>query len=415
MFRFLSMVWQRHFKLPQLIQNSGHRAASPLELFIDLAYVGMLSAVVHFLIGAPHLGGVEVLGFVLRFMSMFALWYNMVWYNNLFEDSTWRHRGLMVLVVFSLLMQQVALDAQNVQQLYFLGTGFMVSRLLHAYIWWSAVKQEHVHLELRRTTRPYIIGSLLAAFTSVVNMLFFQDNILALLSLWTLTVLVEFFLPSLLFQRFLKRELANGNGQVMPPVSHHLFMERFALIFILILGEGTLAATHILANYGEHLGSTLLFGALVMFIALFMWQMYFGFVQLAGYDDQHILLWSWLNVAIFLAALTLLGVMPELYHPHHAEHLPLLRILFCIGVAGFIAGCAISNVFAKTDPTTAEKFGYDWQEAQRGRTQTFYWGLLFLVWIVLPVSVVALIGLAAFWFLVVFLRVEYARYRSIRS
>lgn len=412
MTQFLNFVRTRHFQRPKLIINSAHRAASPLELFIDLAYVGMLSAIVHYLVGAEHIGAQEVLGFVLRFMSMFALWYNMVWYNNLFEDQTWRHRFLMLMVVFTVLIQQVSMDANNEQALYFLSGGYVISRLLQAFIWWRAVDQTDIKASIKRSTAPYVIGSLVAALLAGVGTVLFAYDTTIVLSVWTLTVLAEFFIPNLMFNRTLKIELQHGNTDVLPPVSHHLFMERFALIFILILGEGALASAKILGDHSQHFWPAIGMSALVLLIALLMWQLYFGIVQLMSYHEDKILLWSWLNLPIFMGALLTLGLSVELYHPHHPETLPMLYNLYCIAVGTFIVGVSLSHLFRKDEAARVLALGYRLPDIQKGRRILLLMGLTFFIWLWIRVPPHTLLILTAVWMLAIVLRNEYTRYRA---
>ena len=64
MLGFFKFLYDKNFRVPVLLTNdTEHRVASTLELFMDLAYVAAMAALVHYLVGAEHIDGKVIYGF----------------------------------------------------------------------------------------------------------------------------------------------------------------------------------------------------------------------------------------------------------------------------------------------------------------------------------------------------------------
>lgn len=338
---FLKYIWKRNFSRAELITEAdGHRTASTLELFMDLAFVGVLASLAHFLVGAKEVNSDVILGFLLRFTSAFALWWNLIWYNNLFENKTLRHRLLMVVIVITIIGQQVAYDLDSEKGYYFLLSFYALSRLVEVFLWGSATlpKKQPSHA-LRVSSLFYIFGILgavvLVALTPVITGEL-KPNYL----IWTISVLLEFVAPTLLFTYNMKRLVKKGEAP-LPPMNHELFKERFGLLFLLILGEGIVSAIKVFGLF-ESFGIThaVVFGSMIVFIAYGLWEAYFDIVHAKHnqYKDAYVNHWSTINFFMFLGAMLILGTIPELVHPHHPNNIGILSTLQLIGIGMFNIG-----------------------------------------------------------------------------
>lgn len=138
---FFQYLVKAQFPPPRIrVREDQHRVASSLELFIDLAFVGMLAVLVRYIAESDRITMEVMELFLLRFLSTFTIWYNLIWYNliwynNLFETSSLRHRGLIFLAIFSITMQQLSANIDTRGQYYFMMAGFVLSRLFIANIW----------------------------------------------------------------------------------------------------------------------------------------------------------------------------------------------------------------------------------------------------------------------------------------
>lgn len=338
---YLSYLWKSNFQRPELItETEGHRAASTLELFMDLAFVGVLATLVHFLVGAKEVNTEVVIGFLLRFFSAFSLWWNLVWYNNLFENETLRHRFLMVLIVITIIGQQVAYNSVTPEGYYFLLFFFAASRFIEIYLWAGATlpKKQPSHA-LRVSSLFYIFGIfsavILVALTPILTGSLKPNYVI-----WGISVILELIAPTLLFTYNMKR-LVNKGEAPLPPMNHELFKERFGLLFLLVLGEGIVSAIRIFDLF-ETEGSVhvALLGSCIVLIAYGLWEAYFDIVhgKLNHYKETRLNHWATLNFFMILGAMLILGTAPELIHPHYEHNIQILSRLHLVGIGLFNIG-----------------------------------------------------------------------------
>lgn len=338
---FIQYIWKQNFKRPDLITDTkGHRAASTLELFMDLAFVGVLATLAHFLVGQKEVNAEVIAGFLLRFASSFALWWNLIWYNNLFENKTLRHRLAMVAMIITIIGQQVTYSSDTVTAAYFLLAFYTLSRLIEVYLWASAALQKkQTNHALRLSSLYYIFGILsavvLVALTPVLTGAMKPNYII-----WTTSVLLELAVPTLLFTYNMKRLVKKGEDP-LPAMNHELFKERFGLLFLLVLGEGIVSAIKIFGLFEEgHMAHAIIFGSIIVLIAYGLWEAYFDIVHARHnqYKDEYVNHWSAINFFMLLGALLILGTAPELIHPHYENNVRILSSLQLIGIGLFNLG-----------------------------------------------------------------------------
>ncbi|MGL4662439.1 MAG: low temperature requirement protein A [Culicoidibacterales bacterium] len=338
---YLQFFLEKNFRRPELItETEGHRVASTLELFVDLAFVGVLATLVHFLVGAKEVNLEVIIGFLLRFFSAFSLWWNLMWYNNLFENESLRHRLLMVLIVITVIGQQVAYNSLTVEGYYFLLFFFSVSRLIEIYMWASASlpKKQPSHA-LRVSALFYIFGIFIAvilvALTPVLTG-YLKPNYY----IWGTSITLEFIAPTVLFTYNMKRLVKKGEAP-LPPMNHELFKERFGLLFLLVLGEGIVAAIRIFDLFEtENTASIVILGSIIVLIAYGLWEAYFDIVhgQSNHYKETRVNHWATMNVIMILGAMLILGTASELIHPHYGKNINILSTLHLLGLGMFNIG-----------------------------------------------------------------------------
>lgn len=339
--QFIQYIWKRNFSRPNLITESeGHRSASTLELFMDLAFVGVLATLAHFLVGQKEVNTEVILGFLLRFSSAFALWWNLMWYNNLFENKTLRHRLAMVLLVITILGQQVAYDSHSEKGYYFLLAFFTLSRLIEVFLWASATLPKKQPRHALRVSSLYYIFGILAAVVLVALTPVVTGALRPNYTIWGVSIFLELVMPTVLFTYNMKRLVKKGEP-ALPPVNHELFKERFGLLFLLVLGEGIVSAITVFGLFEK--GSTIhavLFGTMIVIIAYGLWEAYFDIVQAKHnqYQERYMNHWSTINFFMLLGALLILGTAPELVHPHYENNVRVLSMLQLVGIGLFNIG-----------------------------------------------------------------------------
>ena len=174
-FKFL---YDKNFRVPVLLTNdTEHRVASTLELFMDLAYVAALAALVHYLVGAEHIDGKVIYGFLLRYLSIFALWFNLIWYNNLYENKTIRHRIFMLLIILAVICQQVVFNFKTEEGGRFLTIAFCISRLLELILWLtSTYNKKNTNKTLKKASIFYMIGLAYSATVPLLGQLYIGQS-----------------------------------------------------------------------------------------------------------------------------------------------------------------------------------------------------------------------------------------------
>ncbi len=203
MIGYLKFLYNRNFRTPELLTNEKeHRVASTLELFMDLAFVGALASLVHFLVGSEHINRHVIYGFVLRYGSVFAIWYNLVWYNNLYENKTMRHRLMTLLILLTVIAQQITFNAETREQYMFLMSSYSLSRFLELFLWLtSTYNKKNTNVLLKKASIFYMIG---IGYSAIVPLLIMgqEPNYIV----WTSTVLLELILPTVLFNIVVLKE-----------------------------------------------------------------------------------------------------------------------------------------------------------------------------------------------------------------
>jgi low temperature requirement protein LtrA len=334
---FITHFKKTNFKKPNIMDNTNqeHRAASPLELFVDLAFVASFATLVHFLIAQKNLGPNEILGYVLRFMSLFSLWMNTTWYNNMFEENTVRHRMIMVVIILQVLFMQASFTANTYEGYLVLVIAYSFSRFFQTYIWYTA----SLSIEDKQTrfvTRIYAISGAIAASIALAAFIIQKEpNLL----IWSITILIELILPTVYLGYTTKK---NKNEST---ANHNLLRERFGLLFILALGEGIVAAGAILKNLEQTLHNhdsvlaiRLIVGAIIIVIlAYILWEQFFEIAQSSTnqYDPVRVVEWVGLTGIAIFATLTTLGLSQELVLSSNSNN-QIIKQIFLISYSLFM-------------------------------------------------------------------------------
>lgn len=418
MIGYLKFLYEKNFKSPELLTNDkDHRAASTLELFMDLAFVGALSSLVHFLVGADHINGNVIYGFMLRYGSVFAIWYNLVWYNNLYENKTMRHRLIMLLIILSVIGQQVAFNAENSIQYHFLLISYSFSRFLELFLWiTSTYNKKNKNILLKKSSIFYMLG---IGYSAIFPLLFFNTKVNYFV--WTSTVIMELILPTILFNIIVSNAQKKGCKEIIP-VHNELFIERFGLLFLLVLGEGIVSLTNVMSHFEYDLMPTIRDVLIIGLIIYGIWESYYDIVlgEQNKYDPKYIIHWSFLNMIMCLGITMAMGTVGEIIHPHHKENLHILMMIHLIGIA--IYNICLHIVISFRDERIKQfsfinnKIILDKQAIKFARKVYFFTGIILLIIAFIPnLNVTITLG-ATFLSSIQFLFVkQYVAYKSFEK
>ncbi len=276
---------------PQLhrSETEHHRRVTWTELFYDLIFVATFVQLGDFL--SHHVDFQNFLIYVLLFIPIWWSWIGVTFYDNRFDSDDVIHRLLMMLQIVA--VYQMAINVGD-------GLGEHTARFAMAYAFGRfilVVMYLRVvrHLpETRPLTVRYSIGFTLAGLLWLISA--FVPAPLRY-GLWLVGFLVDFGTP-----------LSTVKYQLpFPPSVHHL-AERFALLTIIVLGEGFLKVASGVAGQELSLADIIL-DVPGLIIAAGLWWIYFDNVAESQLQTRQSRVQIWIYTHLVLHfSLAALGV-----------------------------------------------------------------------------------------------------------
>ena len=218
--------------------NEAHRAATPLELLFDLAFVvafGQAADQLAHLVAEGHLGsGIGGFGF-----AMFAIcwaWINFTWFASAYDTDDWFFRittmvQMVGVVVLALGMPSVfhSLDEGHTLDNRVLVAGYVIMRVAMVAQWLRAAKQDP---DRRRVALTYA-GFIVVAQVGWVVLAVLHLELGPTFAVAAVLYLIEVGGPVMAE----RRGSAGSAGSSTPWHAHHV-AERYGLLTIIALGEG---------------------------------------------------------------------------------------------------------------------------------------------------------------------------------
>jgi low temperature requirement protein LtrA len=273
--------------------HEAHRAATPLELFFDLAYVVAIAqagialhhaeAEGHFFEGITH--------YLMVFFAIWWAWMNFTWFATSFDTDDWLYRLATIVQIGGSLTIAAGVPgmmADDGAGLTLVFTGYVIMRVAMVGQWLRAAIQ---YPGCRPTTLRYAAGIALAQvyWAAYVLGLFGRGQ-----ALFWVGALLELAVP-LWAER-------HGNTSW----NRHHITERYSLFTIIVLGESILASTNAVihaAQSSEHLPSLIVIAVTALVIVAGMWWIYFAVPQHELITNLRTsFFWGYGHVLIFVAA-----------------------------------------------------------------------------------------------------------------
>lgn len=277
------------------LEQEGHRPATWLELFYDLAFVVAVAVLAGRLL--------EDAGWILPFFGYFALlwwlWASHTYYADRYDTDDLVYRLLAATQMVAVVVIASSLSAETESTMAF-AFGYATSRWVLVVMYWRAYR--HVH-STRGLLRGYLAGFGLAAVVWTLSG--FVDEA-SRFAVWAVALSVDLATPWVM-----RREQA----KVPLDVSH--LPERFGLFTILVLGESIAAVVAGVAHAGWS-ASHVVTAAMGIGIATGLWWMYFDNASgvVVRRSAEVVRTWrptAWIYTHLLLAAgLAALGVGLEL-------------------------------------------------------------------------------------------------------
>lgn len=229
--------------------NQAHRAASPLELLFDLAFVlaiGIAADELAHYVAEGHIAA-ALGGFGFAMFSICWAWINFTWFASAYDTDDWVYRLLTMVQVIGVVVLALGLprlfesidEGQHIDN-QLLVIGYVIMRIALVAQWLRAARQDP---KRRATALVYAKYIALAQVGWVVVALVGLDY-------WpTVTIAVALFTAEATVPIFAERKTSGT-----PWNAHHI-AERYALLTIIALGEGIFGTVAAVSAIVEETGS----------------------------------------------------------------------------------------------------------------------------------------------------------------
>ena len=240
-------------------ESEGHRSATWLELFYDLAFVVAVAVLAGRLLVNGSWSGVAI--YFGYFALLWWLWASHTFYADRFDTDDLVYRLLAAAQMVAVVVIAASLSLGEANSATAFAFGYAVSRILLVLMYWRAYR--HVS-ETRALVRGYLIGFGTAAVVWTVSA-FVPDQ--TRYALWALALAIDLATPWV---------MRTEQAKVPFDVSH--LPERFGLFTILVLGESIAAVvaglSHITWSF-----TAIFTAALAVGVATSLWWLYFDNTQ----------------------------------------------------------------------------------------------------------------------------------------
>ncbi|MDL5154625.1 low temperature requirement protein A [Actinomycetospora termitidis] len=240
-----------------------HRAASPLELLFDLAFVVAIAraaAELHHAIAENHVGA-GLLSYLLVFFAIWWSWINFTWFASAYDCDDAAYRALALLKMAGVLVLAVGVPDVFRGELGTVILGYTIMRVAMVALWLRAAAGDPSRTQVCRT---YALG------LTVLQVLWVL--LLLIPSPWVfigvvVLIVAEVSLPP----------VAENRGPATPWHPEHI-AERYGLLTLIVLGEVILGITNAFAgalNEGGFSFGLLAVGLGGLFVVAGLWWIYF--------------------------------------------------------------------------------------------------------------------------------------------
>lgn len=250
----------RSLQPPRLrtLETEGHRTATWLELFYDLAFVAAVAVL------GVRLGSVDFVGGVFAYLAflwmIWWLWASHTFYADRYDTDDLIYRVLATVQLVAVAVIAASLSGDSVSTVAF-AVGYSLARLVLLAMYWRA--RIHV-VETKTLVSGYLTGFGLGASLWIASIVVPEPG---RYGLWAAALAVDLATPWVM-----RREQA----RVPFDVSH--LPERFGLFTILILGESIVATVTGLSHV-EWSSVSIFAAVMALVVATAMWWLYFDNVE----------------------------------------------------------------------------------------------------------------------------------------
>ena len=300
-----------------------------IELFYDLVHVVCVFMLGNYL--SHHLNIDGFLIFAALFTLIWMAWGDTVYYTSLYVSKDAIHRIIMALQICSVMIFAASIPSLPGKGAFYFALGYAVNRGLLAIMYWRAV----VHNNDEKKTLAFEMCRL---FTFASIMFFISAFLPSPINyiIWFITIAIVqlgYILPKYGVMRL---------PQFKPRIEH--LSERFALLMLIVIGEGFFKLVLTLAEKGIYkVAPAILFNFVLGGMTLFaMCWIYFDFVGNGNIKTKrkHMSRWWYSHLIIMMAAImmgvALTGEVKVGFFEPFPEHYAWVG---CTGLVLFLTAC----------------------------------------------------------------------------
>jgi low temperature requirement protein LtrA len=318
------------FKPLELRDEKGHRQATWLELFFDLAFVISIAALTTMLVKNTTVGGLVL--YMGLFLAVYWAWNQLTWYSALFDNSDVFFRIIYLGEILSVLILAASIGkiAQGETTLfvasYVLLQGFLAAGWLRVYL---------NKRELKSFSLKYLLGQIIGSAVWLISIGF---PIPQQYYIWAVAMVIHITAPYIAWKT-----------KIHIPVHTRHIVERYCLLTIIVLGE-TLVAVSVGMGLSPGSGAflTALFGYVIIAC---IWWTYFNwdFNKLRKFETaSKLFVFGYGHFVIFLAIAAFgAGVEIAIHSAAHGGHAGLLeRMLIAFSPSLYLFSLSLINRFS---------------------------------------------------------------------
>lgn len=333
-------IWRRPHHHMDVNQPSEH--VHWVELFFDLIHVVTVFVLGNYL--SHHLDLAGFLVFYGLFVAIFFAWADSSVYNSLYISTDMPHRAVMAVQVVTMMVIAAAISEIGAGGWPYFALAYALNRALTGFLYWRArcVGDTPDRLALEQGRNFFLLAAVFAASAFLPRPAAYW-----VFGAGLVAIQLQYMLPgigTLRFERF------------VPRLGH--LSERFALLMLILLGEGFFKLVVTLADKGiSHVPAGTLFNLLVGGLSLFaMAWIYFdgaGNALPKNRNNRTLLTYWFAHIAILWAAVVVgVALAGEVYvgflEPFPTDY----GVIGCLGLAVFLAALwLIQRLVAGRDTT----------------------------------------------------------------
>jgi low temperature requirement protein LtrA len=323
------------FKPVKLRDDKGHRQATWLELFFDLAFVISVAALTKMLVANTTLEGLAL--YTGLFFAVFWAWNQLTWYSTHFDNGDVFFKIIYLGAILSVLILAASIEriTQGDTKL------FIISYVLLQVILATGWVRVFIH---RRKLRPFslviLINPIIGGIIFLISLLF---PIPQQYYIWAVALIVQ---TSAVY-------IAWKTKKINIPVHRHHIVERYCLFTIIVMGETLVSVSVGLSSVPNSDGIiTAIFGFVI--IACIWWTYFnWNFKNIKKFEVlSNLFFFGYGHFFVFLAIAAFgAGLELAIHSAVHDGHLTLLeRLLITLSPSLYLFSLSLMNRFSWNMP-----------------------------------------------------------------